>query len=98
MQGRAVGGYWSVPDEPENSIRPVVRVGSKASLPFIEAANTPRLHGPTINSQVVAAGLRPKASNVSDPLSLLETPGDDGWHVDVSFGNDNPDFMGGVPT
>src|SRR5262245_14945101 len=32
------------PDEPENWIQPVVRVGHKASPPFIEAANTPWLH------------------------------------------------------
>ena len=32
------------PDEPENWIQAVVRVACKASRPFIEAANTPRLH------------------------------------------------------
>ena len=32
------------PDEPENWVQSVVRVGSKASPPFIEAANTPPLH------------------------------------------------------
>ena len=32
------------PEEPESWTRPVVRVGSKASPPFIEAANTPALH------------------------------------------------------
>ena len=32
------------PDEPENWTRPVVRVASKASPPFVAAANTPLLH------------------------------------------------------
>lgn len=32
------------PNEPEHWIQPVVRVGAKASPPFIRAANTPRLH------------------------------------------------------
>lgn len=32
------------PAEPENWTQPVVRVGFKSSLPFIEAANTPQLH------------------------------------------------------
>jgi hypothetical protein len=32
------------PDKPDNWIQPVVRVGTKTSPPFIEAANTPRLH------------------------------------------------------
>ena len=32
------------PDEPTNWTRPVIRLSSKSSPPFIEAANTPRLH------------------------------------------------------
>jgi hypothetical protein len=50
------------PDKPESWIQPVVRVGSKASPPFVEAANTLPRAAPTINSLVRIAGLRPKAS------------------------------------
>jgi len=82
------------PDEPENWIRPVIRVASKASAPFREAANTPRLH--TAYDQLVGEGrwLAPKGLGTF-PIRFpsRESPGDDGWHVDVSFGDANPDFM-----
>lgn len=82
------------PDEPENWIHPVVRVASKASRPFIEAANTPRLH--QAYDQLVGSGrwLAPKGLGTF-PIRFPSphAPGDDGWHIDVSFGSDNPDFM-----
>lgn len=82
------------PDEPEKWVNPVVRVGFKSSLPFIEAANTPRLHN--AYDQLVGEGrwLAPKGLG-SFPIRFpsRESPGDDGWHVDMSFGTDNPDFM-----
>jgi hypothetical protein len=82
------------PDHPENWIQPVIRVGSKASPPFIEAANTPRLY--KAYDQLVGDGrwLAPKGLGTF-PIRFPspESPGDDGWHVDVSFGADNPDFM-----
>jgi hypothetical protein len=81
------------PDKPENWTRPVVRIASKASPPFIAAANTPLLH--TAYDQLVGVDrwLAPKGLGtfpIRFPSS--EPPGDDGWHVDVSFG-DSPDFM-----
>jgi hypothetical protein len=82
------------PDEPENWIRPVIRVGSKASLPFIEAANTPPLHKAYDQLAGNRRWLAPKGLGtfpIRFPCS--ESPGDDGWHVDVSFGDANPDFM-----
>jgi hypothetical protein len=82
------------PDEPENWIQPVVRVGFKASPPFIEAANTPVLH--KAYDQLVSdrRWLAPKGLGTF-PIRFPspESPGDDGWHVDMSFGTDNPDFM-----
>jgi hypothetical protein len=82
------------PDEPENWIQPVVRVGSRASPPFIEAANTPPLH--KAYDQLVGEDrwLAPKGLGTF-PIRFPspESPGDDGWHVDMSFGDDNPDFM-----
>lgn len=82
------------PDEPENWRQPVVRVGSKSSPPFVEAANTQRLH--QAYDQLVGEGrwLAPKGLGTF-PIRFpsAEPPGDDGWHVDVSFGSDHPDFM-----
>ncbi|MGX5733487.1 phytanoyl-CoA dioxygenase [Bosea thiooxidans] len=82
------------PDEPEKWNQPVIRVGSKSSLPFIEAANTPQLH--KAYDQLVGAGrwLAPKSLGTF-PIRFPSpvSPGDDGWHVDVSFGTGHPDFM-----
>jgi hypothetical protein len=81
-------------DESEKWVQPVIRVGSKSSPPFIEAANTPQLH--KAYDQLVGEGrwLAPKGLGTF-PIRFpaKESPGDDGWHVDVSFGTDNPDFM-----
>ncbi len=81
------------PDRPDEWRQPVIRFGTKASPPFIEAANTPQLH--RAYDQLVGSGrwLAPQGLGtfpIRFPSS--EAPGDDGWHVDVSFG-DSPDFM-----
>lgn len=82
------------PDEPQNWTQPVVRLGFKSSPPFVEAANTPQLHN--AYDQLVGPGrwLAPEGVGTF-PIRFPspESPGDDGWHVDVSFGTDNPDFM-----
>jgi hypothetical protein len=82
------------PDQPENWIQPVVRLVSKASPPFIDAANTPVLH--KAYDQLVGdrRWLAPKGLGTF-PIRFPspKSPGDDGWHVDVSFGEDTPDFM-----
>lgn len=82
------------PDQPEKWVHPVVRVGFKSSLAFIEAANTPPLH--KAYDQLVGKGrwLAPKGLGTF-PIRFpsAEPPGDDGWHVDMSFGIDHPDFM-----
>ena len=82
------------PDEPQNWTQPVVRLGFKSSPPFVEAANTPQLHN--AYDQLVGPGrwLAPVGVGTF-PIRFPspESPGDDGWHVDVSFGTDNPDFM-----
>jgi hypothetical protein len=82
------------PDEPGTWTRPVVRLEGMSSPPFAAAANTPRLH--RAYDALVGAGrwIEPKGLGtfpIRFPSS--EAPGDDGWHVDVSFGADNPDFM-----
>ena len=82
------------PDQPQLWTRPVVRVGFKASPPFIEAANAPPLHH--AYDQLVGEGrwLAPTGLGTF-PIRFRseEAPGDDGWHVDMSFGTANADFM-----
>ena len=68
--------------------------GCSPEAPFIEAANTPRLHAAF--DQLVGRGRwrRPEAMGtfpVRFPSAV--DPGDAGWHIDVSFGTDTPDFM-----
>jgi hypothetical protein len=83
-----------LPDEPEKWVQPVIRVGFKSSPSFMEAANTPQLC--KAYDQLVGEGrwLAPKGLGTF-PIRFPspESAGDDGWHVDVSFGADNPDFM-----
>jgi len=82
------------PDEPEKWVQSVIRVASKSSRPFIEAANTPRLQ--IAYDQLVGERrwLAPKGLGTF-PIRFPSpvSHGDDGWHVDVSFGTDHPDFM-----
>ena len=82
------------PDEPESWNEPIVRVPFKASPPFVEAANTPLLH--RAYDQLVGEGrwLRPNGLGTFPIRFPSRTPpGDDGWHVDASFGTETPDFM-----
>jgi hypothetical protein len=82
------------PDDPASWTQPVIRLGMFTQTPFIEAANTPSLHAAF--DQLVGQGrwLRPAAMGtfpVRFPSAV--DPGDAGWHIDVSFGTDTPDFM-----
>ena len=74
--------------------RPVVRLDQFGQPPFQSAANTTRLHqafdqlvGPGRWLPLATLGTFPVRFPSDDP------PGDDGWHIDVSFGHDHPDFM-----
>ncbi len=82
------------PDDPSTWTQPVVRLGMFTQAPFIEAANTPRLH--EAFDQLVGHGrwLRPAAMGTS-PVRFPSPadPGDAGWHIDMSFGTDAADFM-----
>src|SRR5690606_3509552 len=94
--GRAI--LWEAtgcsPDDPAGWNQPVIRLGFFSQPPFREAANTPLLHA--AYDQLVGPGrwLKPEGLG-SFPVRFPSTdePGDDGWHIDVSFGMDNPDFM-----
>ncbi len=82
------------PDEPATWTQPVIRLGTFTQRPFVEAANTPRLHAAF--DQLVGPGRwRRPAAMGTFPIrfpSAVE-PGDTGWHVDMSFGTESPDFM-----
>ncbi|WP_322893665.1 MULTISPECIES: phytanoyl-CoA dioxygenase family protein [unclassified Yoonia] len=88
---------WSAiglsPDRPQDWAAPVIRVPSMASPVFVQAANTTRLH--QAYDQLTGAGrwIAPQGLG-SFPIRFpsKDAPGDDGWHVDMSFG-DSTDFM-----
>jgi len=82
------------PDRPTTWTRPVVRLGFYTDGPFLAALNTPRLHA----AYDVLAGegqWLPLAAVGTFPVRFPSEadPGDTGWHVDVSFDHEKPDFM-----
>lgn len=82
------------PDDPSTWTRPVVRLDQFSQAPFREAANTPRLH--VAFDQLVGPNRwYPRDALGTFPVRFpsQDAPGDDGWHIDVSFGYDQPDFM-----
>nr|WP_047168825.1 phytanoyl-CoA dioxygenase family protein [Sphingomonas sp. Y57] len=74
--------------------QPVVRLGHYGETPFREAAHAPKLRDAF--DQLVGAGrwLQPQTLG-SFPIRFPspDDPGDTGWHVDVSFGTEHPDFL-----
>lgn len=95
-QGRAI--LWRDagcdPDDPATWRRPVIRLGMYGQAPFADAANTPVLH--RAYDQLVGCGgwLAPRVlGTFVIRFPSPDDPGDTGWHVDVSFGTESPDFM-----
>ncbi|MES2290286.1 MAG: phytanoyl-CoA dioxygenase family protein [Pseudomonadota bacterium] len=95
-QARAI--LWKAtgcdPDNPSTWTQPVVRLDQFSQAPFREAANMPKLCGAF--DQLVGAGRwYPRGSLGTFPVRFpsQESVGDDGWHIDVSFGYEHPDFM-----
>jgi hypothetical protein len=82
------------PDDPATWTRPVVRLGMYHQPPFVEAANTPALHA-AFDALVGAGRWLPCRAMGTFPVRFPspQDPGDAGWHVDVSFGLEAPDFM-----
>ena len=82
------------PDDPASWTQPVIRLGMFTQAPFIEAANTPRLHAAFDQLVGHERWLRPGAIGTF-PVRFPSTvnPGDAGWHIDMSFGTETPDFM-----
>ena len=82
------------PDAPSTWTRPVIRLGMYGQAPFVEAANTPRLHAAF--DQLVGPGRwlrRDSLGTFPVRFPSADDPGDAGWHVDASFGYDDPDFL-----
>jgi Phytanoyl-CoA dioxygenase (PhyH) len=82
------------PHDPSTWARPVIRLGMYTQEPFVKAANTPVLH--RAFDQLVGSGRwLPCASMGTFPVRFPspDDPGDAGWHIDMSFGDDDPDFM-----
>lgn len=80
--------------DPSTWTRPVVRVGEIPSPPFVEAANGDRLRA-AFDTLVGPSRWLPRGSLGTFPIRFpsRHDPGDCGWHVDMSFGVDNPDFL-----
>lgn len=82
------------PHDPRTWTRPAIRLGMYATPPFLAAAQTPRLH--QAFDQLVGPGrwLPCRALGTFRCAFPSEAdPGDAGWHVDVSFGLESPDFL-----
>lgn len=82
------------PENPSTWTRPVIRLGQFDQAPFREAADSPILHRAW--DRLVGPGRwLPQGTLGTFPVRFPspEAPGDDGWHIDVSFGYETPDFM-----
>ncbi len=82
------------PDRPGDWSRPVIRLGHQSAPPFVAAANTVRLHA--AYDQLAGAGrwIAPTGlGTIPVRFPSAEDPGDTGWHVDMSFATEAPDFL-----
>ena len=82
------------PEDPTTWTRPVIRLGYIPGGPFEAAANAPLLHA-AFDALVGPGAWRPRRDLGTFPLRFPspDDPGDAGWHVDVSFGLEAPDFL-----
>jgi hypothetical protein len=81
-------------DDPATWRQPVVRLGYFDQQPFREAANMPVLH--RAFDQLVGAGRWLPCGALGTFVVRFpspDDPGDAGWHIDVSFGTESPDFL-----
>ncbi|HLU67184.1 MAG TPA: phytanoyl-CoA dioxygenase family protein [Kofleriaceae bacterium] len=82
------------PDAPATWTQPVVRLGMYAEEPFARAARAPALE--RAFDQLVGPGRWiPQRALGTFPVRFpsKRDPGDCGWHIDMSFGTDTPDFL-----
>ncbi len=82
------------PDDPSTWTKPVVRLGFYAEPPFVAAANPATLHR-AFDRLGGPGRWAPRGTLGTFPIRFPSPvdPGDAGWHVDASFGTENPDFM-----
>lgn len=82
------------PDRPEGWTQPVIRLGFLATPTFVEAANTARLHR-AYDALVGEGRWQPPQGLGTFPIRFPSAsgPGDAGWHVDMGYATENPDFM-----
>lgn len=82
------------PSNPATWTKPIIRLGMYSQQVFIDAANTPGLHA-AFDQLAGPARWLPCGSMGTFPVRFpsCEDTGDTGWHVDVSFDVDQPDFM-----
>ncbi len=82
------------PDDPATWTRPVIRLNQYGQEPFVQVANTPVLHR-AFDRLVGPARWVPRATLGTFPVRFPspDDPGDAGWHIDVSFGTETPDFL-----
>ncbi|MBN9163992.1 MAG: phytanoyl-CoA dioxygenase [Myxococcales bacterium 68-20] len=96
--GRARALLWNDtgcdPDDPSTWRQPVIRLGMYTQEPFVSAANTAVLHA-AFDRLVGARRWQRCMSMGTFPVRFPspDDPGDAGWHVDASFGYEDPDFM-----
>jgi hypothetical protein len=95
-QGRAF--LWTQtgcdPDDPTTWTRPVIRLPGFGGPIFDAACNTPILHA-AFDALVGPGRWQARHGLGTFPIRFpsSEDPGDAGWHIDVSFGLENPDFL-----
>lgn len=82
------------PGDPATWTKPVIRLGMYSQPPFIQSANTPVLHA-AFDQLVGKDKWVPCRSMGTFPVRFpsAEEPGDTGWHVDVSFGDNTANFL-----
>ena len=81
------------PADPSTWTKPVIRLAGFGGPIFHAVANTPTLHA-AFDALVGAGRWQPLHAIGSFPIRFpsAENPGDDGWHVDMSFGwQERPD-------
>lgn len=82
------------PHDPATWTKPVIRLGEYTQPCFVQAANTPALHG-AFDALVGPGRWQPRGSLGTFPVRFPSPrdPGDTGWHVDPSFDYHLPDFL-----
>jgi phytanoyl-CoA dioxygenase PhyH len=82
------------PDDPATWTSPVIRLPGFGGPIFDAACNTPILHS-AFDALVGPGRWQARHGLGTFPIRFPSPvdPGDAGWHIDVSFGLENPDFL-----